>query len=503
MTIYYVDPVSGSNVNSGTSSGTPFLDFAPLNAGLWNANEVRVKRGTTGIVSLTGRALIEAVGGCLLTAYGDPAAPKPIISGNGVTVAPIWARNGSGIVIEQMHATRSTGNGIAVTAPNSMSLTGTIVRDCLATFNSTNAAISETEGISIGGVMSLSPGVFTTDPGNVTNTLIQRCIANDNGGNGIKARGWVNGLRVLDSTALRNGRTVAGHGIGTSGVFLRLDPNYAPGHIHRISEGWTNISGNVWEHGANMNPVATNITAWQAVWVLGAGPTYYRLPFSSTPATPGPGECGIGAANTVRINLNGLVDPSTLSQMYCGLARPENCEFRNCVGAYTYVGPSGVEGQGIYFDSGSYKCYSYDCSGIENQGHGAFLNDPTESGHFGFYAYNNLAGGAFVARGVNTNMQGGTFICLPGTRGIQYSTGNVNGRARRNTIVGASVGIWSNGSTSNTVVEDENVFVDCAVRLTQISGPGARSIDRSGLLPLTHRRVNAAWGRIDQAAAAT
>lgn len=484
MTIYYVDPSAGSNANSGSNESAPFKDFTPINAGLWNGNEIRVKRGSSGTVSDASRPLIEAAAGCLLTTYGDAAAPRPIIYGDGNTAVGLWIRNGTGVIVEGMHVRRSAANGIAIQSPAGMSLSGTILMNCIASDNCTFAGISETSGINIGGINRTLAGAWTTNPGTVTNTIVQDCIANDNGGNGIKARGWVNGASILRCTALRNGRTIASHGIGTSGEFLRMDNYFPSGHPFRISEGWTTVATvggyPVQEHYANANPFVTTTSAWNAVWVLGAGPTYYQLPFyTADPANPPPGYCGIGAVNTVRVNLGGVTSASALVQMYCGFARPENINVRDCVTAYTYLGPSGIEGQGVYFDQGSYKCFSHNCTGIENQGHGAFLNDPTECGHFGFYGYNNAAGGAFVARGVNSNIYGCTLICLPGTIGIGYSTGNVGAKARRNQIIGAATGIWTNGASSNSVTEDENIFVGVTTRLTQVSGVGARSLDQA------------------------
>jgi hypothetical protein len=289
---------------------------------------------------------------------------------------------------------------------------------------------------------------------------------------------------MLDSSALRSGLRTPAHGIGTCGNIVILDTT-TTGGAYDIRVGWTNVGGNVWEHSASQTGAVTSITSWFGVWVLGAGPTYYRLPYSATPATPGPGECGIGAANTVRINLNGIITPSSLIHLFASFARPEEVEIRNCVGAYTKLAFNGLEGDGIYLDNSSHKCRTFDCAGFYNENHGAFMNDNTECGHFGFFAMGNLNAGIGITRGVNTTVCGSTLVCLPGTKGLNYAVGNVNGRASMNQIIGAGTGIWTSDVGSNTVIEDENVIVNCTTRLTGVSSPGARSSDKS--TPITGR----------------
>jgi hypothetical protein len=273
--------------------------------------------------------------------------------------------------------------------------------------------------------------------------------------------------------------------MGTAGHFVDLS-NTVTG-VNDLRTGWTvnppgaTASGNVYEHGVSVpvGNLAAGATSWFGAWILGAGASgYYKLPFwSAAPLDPPPGYCGIGANNTIRVNLNGQ-NPNTLSSMYPIYARAESVDFFNCVGAYTVDGVTQVEGDGVYFDNGSYRCFSHDCAGLYNQGNGAFLNDPTECGHYRFFAYNNLKGGVCVARGDGTNIHGGTFICLPNTNGIRYTTGNQRAKARMNTVIGAAIGAWSNDLSTNDVTEDENLYVNCATRLSNVAS-GARSANKS------------------------
>lgn len=490
MAIYYVD-LSASTNGTGTEL-SPFNSFTSVNAGLWDGNEIRVKRGSSLIVNAGTRANIDAASGCLLTSYGDAAAPLPVISGGGAGFNPVWLRNGAGIIVEQVHVTSAPGSGIVVSPIAGSTLSNITVRDVLVTNNTTNNTLWGTDGVQVGG--------FTqADSGTVTNVLLQRITARDNGGHGFKVRGRASNVRVIDSVSLRSGLRTPAHALGTAGHFAELN-NTSVG-AKDIRTGWTNISGNIWEHALSETGAVTSISSWFAAYIIGAGPTYYKLPYSATPATPGPGECGIGANNTIRINLNGVVAPTALVSLYGIFARPENVKFERCVGAYTAdVNPTGtpIEGQGIYFDNGSFKCFSYDCLSFNNEGHGLYLNDATECGHYRMTVFNNGKGAGGITRGDGTNVFGCTLIARKGTNGLIYTTGNARAKARQNEIINASVGIWTNDLSTNSVAENNNLFVNCTTRLTAVSSPGASSLDRTAV----PSEVNIMAARLRNAAAA-
>lgn len=475
MAIFYVDLSNGSNLNTGDSPSSPLKDFTNLNAGgAWDGNEVRIKRGSTGVVSTSSnRANVNAPLGCLITAYGDAAAPLPVISGGNIGFNPLWLRNGSNITVEKVHVTRAAGSGLVVSPIAGSSLSTIKIRDVLVTENTQNNTFWGTDGIQIG-------GFATVDAGNVTDVLLERVVARENGGHGFKARGRAKGVVVKDSVALRNGKRTPAHGLGTAGQFAELN-NTSTG-AKDIRTGWTNVSGNIWEHALSEPGSVTSITSWFGVWIIGAGPVYYKLPYSATPSTPGPGECGIGAANTVRINI-GAQNPNTLVSLFGVFARPEDVKFFRCVASETFdTNPTGtpIEGQGIYFDNGSYNCYSYECLSYDNQGHGLYLNDPTECGHYRPIAFNNGKAVAGISRGDGSTIMGGILAARPGTRGVECSTGNQRAKVLRSQIIGATVGIWTNDSGTNQVSEENNQFIGCGSRLMNVSNPGLLSVDMLG-----------------------
>lgn len=73
MTVYYIDPQLGDNGNNGLTDSAPKLSF-PSGA---NGDVYRVKRGTT--LHATGQIGFGTRQGIIITSYGNPTAPRPII----------------------------------------------------------------------------------------------------------------------------------------------------------------------------------------------------------------------------------------------------------------------------------------------------------------------------------------------------------------------------------------------------------------------------------------
>lgn len=474
MADFYIDLTAGNDAGAGTI-GDPYKTFQPINnANAWvRGNAVYVKRGTSGVVNSGTRANIAVTSGAgrvLLSAYGDAAAPKPVINGGGSAFNPVWVRQGSGIDIEHLHVTNTPGDGFIVSPIAGQTISDVEIRDSLATRTGLAGLL---------GVDGFKFGLSQLDGGTVTNVRGKRLVARDCGGHGIKVRGLVTGAVIEDSQAIRCGTLSPSHGMGSAGHFTDVS-----------GAGWSNISGNVWEKAATA-ALLSSVTQWLGVFLVG-GTTIYQLTASGTPATPGTGEFGIGAANTLRINLGG-VNPNTVGSIFAVWARPENVMFTRCSAAFT-TDFNGVEGQGIYFDNGSVKCRSLDCASFENAGHGFYLNDCTDSGHYRGFSYRNGKAGIGVTRGVRTNMHGNVIVSLPGLPGIDYSTGNAGAVARMNQVVGASIGIKTNDSGTNAVAENENIFVACATRLQLVSSAGLRSTDLAAL-PAYRGNLRGAWGR--------
>lgn len=461
MADFYVDLTSGNDAGAGTI-GDPYKTFQPVNnASAWvRGNAVYVKRGTSGVVNSGTRANIAVSSGAgrvLLSAYGDAAAPKPVISGGGSAFNPVWVRQGSAIDIEQLHVTNTPADGFIVSPVIGQTISDVEIRDCLATRTGLAGGL---------GVDGFKFGLSQLDGGAVTNVRGKRLIARDCGGHGIKVRGLVTGAVIEDSQAIRCGTLSPSHGMGTAGHFTDVS-----------GSGWTNISGNVWEKAATAG-LLSSVTQWLGVFLVG-GTTIYQLTASGTPSTPGTGEFGIGATNTLRINLGG-VNPNSVTSIFAVWARPDNVTFIRCAAAYT-ADYNGIEGQGIYFDNGSIRCRSLDCASFENAGHGLYLNDCTDSGHYRGFSYRNLKAGIGVTRSVRSNLHGNVIVSAGALPGIDYSTGNGGAVARMNQIVGASVGIKTNDAGTNSVTEDENLFVACTARLEAVSSAGARSSDLAAL----------------------
>jgi hypothetical protein len=209
------------------------------------------------------------------------------------------------------------------------------------------------------------------------------------------------------------------------------------------------------------------------VHVLGAAPIYSLYP-SSTPATPGPGEVGFGAANTIRINLNG-VNPNTVSSIAAHFNSPDSVWFVNCVSMYT-VDSNGIEGQGIYFDSGSFRCFARNCVSAYNEGHGYYTNQATNCSFIDSTAVVNGKGAASSAASNSTTFLG-MVLDANGLPGVNYNTGNALGLVLLSKVLNASVGITSNDLATNTVQENGNQFIACTTRLQNISDPGTDSVD--------------------------
>jgi hypothetical protein len=462
MAEFFVDLSAESN-GSGTE-GSPYNSFTSLNSSGWaRGNTVYIKRGSRRVVNAGTRAMVRCTTGSgrlLITAYGDPALPMPVIDGGGTTFNPFWVQAGSGIDIEFLHVTNAPGSCMTIeqsAAGSADDISDVEVRDCLVTRCGQNPALIGVDGLRVGAITWMA--------GTISNVRLKRIVARDNGGHGIKIRGHASDVTVDDCVALRNGYISPSHGMGTSGSFVQA-----------AGAGWTNISGDIWEKTVSV-PGSASFTGWRYVYVAGASPFYGLYP-AAFPALPGPGECGHGAANTLRVNLGGL-DPSGLTNIAAHFNGPQRVWFRNCVGMHT-IDADGIEGQGVYFDSGSFQCWSIKCFSAYNEGEGFQMNQTTDCGHYAGLAFSNGRGGAKSGASTRSNFHGMTLIAdnLPG---INFQTGNSGGSARMNKIIGASVGIRTNDVGTNSVDEDENVFVGCATRLTAVSGPGARSRDEAAI----------------------
>lgn len=450
--------LSRESNGSGTRD-SPFNSFASVNAGGWSGDDLVVEllRGSSRVLNAGTRANIVKSSGnrTLITAYGDPALPLPKLSGGGTNFNPIWVQAGSAIDIEKVHVTETPGSGLVVEQVESSAanISDVEVRDSLFTRTGLNPLLAGSDGLRLG-VGSI------WSAGSCTNLRAKRNVFRYNGGHGGKARG-VNGALFEDNVSIGNGYASPAHGMGTSGARLLLE-----------GPGWVNILGNIWEKSGLSIPGAPSFTGWTYVFVLGAFPIRHLYP-AAIPSAPGLGEVGHGGPNTIRINVGG-VNPNTLSMVQAHYISTYNATFRNniCTGT---IDQNGLEGDGMYFDSGSFNCRSFNTVSFGNQGNGFQMNLATDCGHYTGYGHSNWKNGA-KSGGSNRSVFYGLDLVCTGTNGVDFSA-NDAGQVRRCRIVNAGVGVITNDLSSNTVFEDENLYVNCAQRLLRVSNPGARSHD--------------------------
>ena len=470
MTVFHINPATGSDSTGTGTEALPWATFAPVSTGGWSGHEVRVARGTTMNVNSTTRANVEAAGGCLLTAYGDPLLPRPIISGEvggSFNFNPVWLRLGADITVEQLHITRSLHNGLNVNPTTGNSLTRLKLRYLLLT---------ETNQDGSPGKDALSIGAMWPDAGTVTDVEVDRVVCRDNNGHGIKVRGGASNVRVRNSVAIRSGLTSPSHGMGTCGFTLYF-----------VSLTWTNVGsaggGTIWERTISPaeleNTFKSSITGWTGGSVNNGGPEALMLYPAGNPALPLPGEIGIGAVNTIRINI-GALNPSTRRVVGAYLS-PRSVWFTNCVTDDTFDS-NGVEGQGMYFDEHSFDCWSLFCASRGNDGQGFYVHRSVNCGHYAGLGTNNGKAGAESALSNDVSFHSMKLLCRPGTPGVTLIAGCQGNTARRNIIVGATTGIVTDSLTLNEMAEDENRFLNCDARLSLVSSPGARSVDVTQLV---------------------
>lgn len=465
MAVFHINPATGNDSTGNGSEALPWTTFAPVNTGGWSGHQVQVARGTLMAVNPSTRANVEAAGGCLLTAYGDPLLPRPIISGDtgsGFTHNPIWLRLGADITVEQLHVTRSAHNTINANPTTGNNLTRLKFRDLLLT---------EGNQLASPGKDALSIGAMWVDAGTVTDVDVERVVCRENGGHGIKVRGGASDVRVRNSVAIRSGLTSPSHGMGTCGFTVYI-----------VSQPWTNVGtaggGTVWERTISpaelANTFRTSITEWTGGSVNNGGPEALLLYPAGNPALPLPGEIGIGAVNTIRINL-GPLNPSTRRVVGAYLS-PTRVWFTNCVTDDTYDS-NGVEGQGLYFDEHSFDCWSLFCASRGNDGQGFYVHRSANCGHYAGLGIDNGKAGAESALSHDVGFHSMKLICRPGTPGISLIAGCQGHTSRRNIIVGATTGMITDSLTLNEMAEDENRFLNCGERLSLVSSPGSRSVE--------------------------
>lgn len=308
MADFYIDPENGNDISGNGSIENPYKTFSVINSNsLWQrGNAIKVKSGTTMLVTSSNRANIVATSGsgrCILTSYGN--GELPIIDGGYSTHNPIWIREGSSIDISNIQVTKSASIGLKISP-----LSGKSVDDVkIINVRSFRNGIEGSTGAGSTGIL------VTREIGGIScsNVIVDQCVSEYNIGHGIKFSDCSTG-KVVRCRSSYNGQGAPAHGMGTVGAYVWLN----------MSNAWTNTSGNVWSINIGSLGSLTNgqsITASQTIteWFsVTAGDSVSittsaqsHLSKSSNPTNPGPNEFGISGANNLLVNLNGL-DPRTL-----------------------------------------------------------------------------------------------------------------------------------------------------------------------------------------------
>lgn len=461
MTTYYIDPVAGSNANAGTDIAAPKRDFTSFSGAFVGGNSYLVKAGTTMTTSSGTRANVETSGTSAtnrvyIGRYGEGA--NPILNGNN-SYYPIYIKAGANITVEDIDVTNAAASGIRIESKASATIDDVIIRRCRAYRNCTLQAVG-VDGITV--VKGLNGGALT-------NILMEGCDSFENRGHGIKGRDGVNGMIVRSCRAWNNGTGAGSHGMGTSSSAVA------------ITSGWTLISGTIYEATVSTAALLTStVTEWAAVIVNLIG-GYKHLVKSATPATPGLGEYGIGANNTVRINVGTSPNGST-TRVSSDIA--QNVRFEDCM-AWGTTDYDGNEGSGFQFDNASKDCQFIRCTSFDNQGAGFLWNECAGCDVRDSLAYNNDKGGAYLALSTGAEATGNTLIGVDGVYNVTAVTG-AELTLTNNVLVGGSVGIYSSSATVAPVTEDYNCIHDCATARTNVTA-GASSIAVDPLLSSSYR----------------
>jgi len=373
MADYYYDFLNGDNANPGTESQPKKNITSPISTATGGDRHL-FKRGVTIYVSEAGgnRLSISGTVGtskaapCYFGAYGT--GPNPVFDCGGYNQYGIWPRNCSHIVIEDLDVTNSRANGIRISHASAGSvLTDITMRRCRAYGNNLDAALGHDEIY----VHRIAGG------GSLERIRLEYCDAFDSPANGMKFRSGVVDSVMIGCRAWNCGWGELGHGMGTAGYGYAVT-------------SWSLISGTTYE--GTFTPA--NVIETAAVTTLDGVFTttgnYGRLALSGTPSTPGLGEYGIPAANTIRVNVG-----AAPGSVYIAKGPPKRNILFGC-SARGIIDYNGEEGHGIAFDDFSEDCYAIGCRSFDNQGAAFQMNRGRRGGIIGSLGHGNQKGALIV-----------------------------------------------------------------------------------------------------------
>jgi hypothetical protein len=453
MATYYVDLNASSN-GTGTES-SPYFSFAPFVSSIAVGDRIRVKRGSTKVLTSGTRlnVTVSGAGSVLIDAYGDGAPPVLDAGGN---FNPIYIKRvdgGARLTVRDLDVTRGAHHGCAIESQSGVTISNVLLERIRAYGNNTLLGLGK-DGISVD---------CAVDGGLISNVRIVNCDAYDNNGHGIKVRNNTRNVWVVSSRAWNNGILTPSHGMGTA-------------HARALvasAGAWTATSGGAYQATiSTASLLKTTVTAWSAVYCSNQNGHFWLAPSLSSP--PAAGQFYVGGSNTLEINVGAAPTAANVYAAYL----PVNAFF---IGneVYDTIDFDGVEGHGFGTDDMTESAVYIGNVSRDNEGCGWTANVSQGAKWAGNLILRNEKQGVLCSAGKNCKAYGNT-ILSNGQQGWRAVSGATGGYLRNNVIaLNAGYGI-SSSSPSYTIDEDYNCVygnVAGAKENVSTSGPNGLSLD--------------------------
>lgn len=464
VTIHYVDlSIAAAGAGSGTELD-PYSDFTAFASSISAGDRIRVKRGTSKVLTAATRLNVTITGSggltTLIDTYGTGA--PPVLSGGSTNYNPIYVKRHEGggkLIVRDLDVTLSAASGCRVESQSGVTISNVTLQRIRA--YATNAqSIAGSDGISVGCAL---------DGGLITNVSIEDCLAYSNNGHGIKVRDNTHAIRVRRCRVWANGLTTAAHGMGTSHSRVQVTSAVA----------WSATSGGAYQ--ASVTPsFKTTVTEWFAVWCSNQNGYFWLTPDASSP--PALGKFYTGGSNTLEINVGAAPTASIVRAAYL----PCWAEFENCEASLTND-VDGFEGFGIGIDDLTEYAGIIGCTSFNNEGAGMSGNTSQRILLSGSVFHNNTRQGIYIPGAKNTDIYNSTFV-ENGLQGFRTNSGSTS-TFIRNSIFAENTGYgMSSSSTIYPIDEDYNcVYGNTGGSKENISTSGSNGITTDPTLDANYR----------------
>jgi len=453
MATYYVD-LSASVHGSGTET-SPYSSFSPFSSSITAGDRIRVKRGSTAVLTAGTRLNVTITGSSGLTTLIDTygSGPNPVLSGGGANFNPIYIKRhegGGNLIISDLDVTQGANHGLNIESASGVTISNVTLLRCRAYANNALSSNGK-DGITVG---------CAKDGGLISNILIDSCDAFSNNGHGIKVRDNTSNVIVRNSNAWGNGIATPSHGMGTSHSRASV----------ASSGAWTATSGGAYQ--ATISTAAlfkTTITTWLAVYCTNQNGYFWLTPSASSP--PALGSFYTGGSNTLEINVGAAPSSATVYAAYL----PVEGRFEFC-SAWDTNDSDGAEGHGFGTDDMTQYAWYVGCRSFDNEGCGWTTHISQGAYLSGNVAADNAKQGIYATAGKNTIAYNNTVMrnALQGWRSESGATGS----HLRNNIFAFNTGYGiSSSSPTYTINEDFNcVYQNTGGAKENVSTSGANGI---------------------------